>query len=199
MKQRASTLAIATLFGALCVPALAQQSGNDTTTVVTDSSPGKATIAHSRRVVATVEAIDAQTRQVTLKGPKGGLLDMELGSDVRNLDQVKVGDRVVVHYVEALTLTLMKDGKEIRGRGETSDAVRTAPGQRPGGAAAAQIKVTADVIGVDHKHHVVTLRGPKQVVELHVVDPEQLKLIKVGDQIEATYTEALALSVEPAK
>lgn len=199
MKLPASTLTLATLLGALCVPAFAQQSANDKTTVVTDSSPGKATIAHSRRVVATVEAIDAQKRQVTLKGPKGGLLEMEVGNDVRNLDQVKVGDRVVVHYVEALSLTLMKGGKEIPSRTETSDGVRAAAGQRPGGAAAAQIKVTADVIGVDHKHHVVTLRGPKQVVELHVADPEQLKLIKVGDQIDAVYTEALALSVEPAK
>jgi hypothetical protein len=29
-------------------------------------------------------------------------------------------------------------------------------------------------------------------------DPEQLKLVKVGDQVDATYTEALAISVEPA-
>jgi Cu/Ag efflux protein CusF len=44
----------------------------------------------------------------------------------------------------------------------------------------------------------VTLRGPKQTVDLRVNDPEQLKLIKVGDQIEAVYAQALALSVEPA-
>ena len=124
---------------------------------------------------------------------------MDVGSDVRNLDQVKVGDRVVVHYVEALSLALMKGGKELRSRSETSDSARTAAGERPGAAAGAQIRVTADVIGVDRKHHVVTLRGPKQVVELHVRDPEQLKLIKVGDQIDAVYTEALALAVEPAK
>jgi len=31
-----------------------------------------------------------------------------------------------------------------------------------------------------------------------VPDPKQFALVKVGDQIQATYTEALALSVEAA-
>jgi len=43
------------------------------------------------------------------------------------------------------------------------------------------------------------LRGPKRTVDLKLRDPEQIKLIKVGDQVEATYQEAVAVSVEPAK
>jgi Cu/Ag efflux protein CusF len=31
-----------------------------------------------------------------------------------------------------------------------------------------------------------------------VEDPEQMKNIKKGDQVEAVYTEAVAISVEPA-
>jgi Cu/Ag efflux protein CusF len=43
------------------------------------------------------------------------------------------------------------------------------------------------------------LRGPKgHLVDLQVKDPEQLKRIKQGDQVEAVYTEALAIKVEPA-
>jgi len=44
----------------------------------------------------------------------------------------------------------------------------------------------------------VRLRGPTRVVDLRVDDPEQFKLVAVGDQVEATYTEAVAISVEPA-
>src|SRR5436190_1550303 len=68
-----------------------------------------------------------------------------------------------------------------------------------GGAVAEHVKVTADVTAVDQKTHMVTLKGPKQEVDLYVADPAQLKLIKVGDQIEAEYTQALAITVEPAK
>jgi hypothetical protein len=43
----------------------------------------------------------------------------------------------------------------------------------------------------------VTLKGPKQTVDLKLNDPEQFKLVKVGDQVEATYAEALAVAVQP--
>ena len=55
------------------------------------------------------------------------------------------------------------------------------------------------MIAVDRKTQMVTLRGPKQEVDLYVSDPAQLKLIKVGDQIEAEYTQAVAITVEAAK
>jgi ASC-1-like (ASCH) protein len=44
----------------------------------------------------------------------------------------------------------------------------------------------------------VTVKGPQRTVELKVRDPEQLKLVAVGDQIQATFTEALAVAVTPA-
>jgi Cu/Ag efflux protein CusF len=103
----------------------------------------------------------------------------------------------VVRYIEALSLTLKKNGKELRARKDSSDAARAAAGQKPGGAVARQVEVTADVIAVNSKTHMVTLRGPEHMVDLNVPDPGQLKLIKVGDQVEAVYTEALAVSVEP--
>jgi len=36
-------------------------------------------------------------------------------------------------------------------------------------------------------------------VDLRVDDPEQLKRIAKGDQVEAKFTQALAISVEPKK
>jgi hypothetical protein len=36
------------------------------------------------------------------------------------------------------------------------------------------------------------------MVDLRVPNPEQLKRIKQGDQVQAVYTEALAVKVEPA-
>ena len=199
MKHPTTIAVIASLLGTLGMTANAQKASGDTATTVTkESSPGKATMAQAHTIVATVEAVDAAQRQVTLKGPKGKVVPLTVGPDVRNLEQVKVGDRVSVRYLEALTLTLKKDGKALPSSTKASDAVRAQAGQRPGGAVTEQVTVTADVTAVDTKTGIVTLKGPKQVVDLHVADPEQLKLIKVGDQIEAVYSQALALSVEPA-
>ena len=61
---------------------------------------------------------------------------LSVSPDVRNLEQVKVGDHLVVTYVEALSLTLKKEGKELPARNTKTDAVQSADGAKPGGAVA---------------------------------------------------------------
>lgn len=195
MTQRLSILALA-LLGALALSPVAQAAG-DAATATMQTSPGKATLRHERQIVATVEAVDAAKRTVSLKGPKGNVVPLTVGPEVRNLDQVKVGDKVRVRYAEALTLTLKKDGKELPSAKSASEAMRAPVGATPGAAVGEQVTVIADVIAVNAKTHEVTLKGPNQTVDLYVEDPKQLALIKVGDQVEAVYTQAVAITVEP--
>jgi hypothetical protein len=56
----------------------------------------------------------------------------------------------------------------------------------------------ADVQAVDRKTQMITLRGARKTIQLKIKDPEQLKLINKGDQIEGVYSEAVAVSVVPA-
>jgi hypothetical protein len=190
-------LTVIALLGALSLSATAEDRPGVDAVMTAVTSPGKATIAEQAKITATVEAIDVQQRRVILRGPKGKAIALTVGPDVRNLDQVKVGDRVVVRYVQALTLTLQKNGTNLRGRTETEGAARSPAGDLPGGAVGQQVEVIADVIAVNAKTHMVTLRGPQQQVDLKVRDAKQLQMVKVGDQVKAVYTEALALSVEP--
>ena len=61
-----------------------------------------------------------------------------------------------------------------------------------------QIVAVADVIDVNPEKKTITLKGPKgKVIELNVQDPEQFKVVKKGDQVEAVFTEAIAIAVEP--
>ena len=83
-----------------------------------------------------------------IKGPRGKLIVLEIGPEARNLEQVKVGDRVVVRYAQALTLTLVKDGKELRSKVESVGGDRTAEGQRPGAVVGQKVEVTADVLAI---------------------------------------------------
>jgi Cu/Ag efflux protein CusF len=197
MTQRLSILAVSALLGALALPALAQKTAGDASGATLETAPGKATLRHERQIVATVEEVDAAKGHVTLKGPKGNVVPLTVGPEVRNLAQVKVGDQVRVRYAEALSLTLKKDGKELRSAKGASETMRAPAGGTPGGAVGEQVTVIADVIAVNAKTHQVTLKGPNRTVDLYVDDPEQLKLIKVGDQIEAVYSQAVAVTVEP--
>jgi len=197
MKKPILILGVA-LIGAAYLPAMAQQKPDAKAAALMASAPGTGTIASAVSVSARVEAIDKAQRQLTLKGPQGNVQTVTAGPEVRNFDQIKVGDMVVARYVEALTLTLKKDGKELVAKAETQDAARSKAGEKPAGVVGRQVEVTADVIAINAKTQTLTLKGPKQTVDLRVPDPAQFKMVKVGDQIQAVYTEALALSVETA-
>jgi hypothetical protein len=175
-------------------PAFAQSGA----AAVVKSEPGRVTVAETVRVTATVEAIDKAKRLVTLKGPEGNSFVVQASPELKRFDQIKVGDMVVAQYIEALTLQLKKGGGQVRERIEREDAAVTPPGAAPGAVAGRQVTVIADVIAVDAAKQSVRLQGPKRVVDLKVRDPEQFKAIKVGDQIEGTFTEAMAIALEPA-
>ena len=151
------------------------------------------------KVEATVQAIDLPKRVVTLKGSKGDIFDLKVGEEAKNLPQVKVGDLVTVQYYESLAFQVTKAGQaSVESAG--SGVVRAKPGEKPGGVAANQVTVTASIEAIDAKNKYVTLKGPEgKTMEVKVQDPKNLKNVKVGDQVVLTYTEALAVSVEPAK
>ncbi len=149
---------------------------------------------------ATVEAIDLQKRVVTLKGKKGNVFDVTVGEEARNLPQVKVGDQVVVKYYESIALRLVKPGEGVAGVQETEALARAKQGEKPRGAVGRQVTLTATITAIDKKKQMVTLKGPEgKSVTVKAEHPENLKKVKVGDEVEITYTEALAISVEKAK
>ena len=192
--MRKFTLIAAAVMSIAAGTAVAQTGG----VAAVKSEPGKVTVAEAIRVTASVEALDKAKRLVTLKGPEGNTFVVQAGPEVKNFDQIKVGDLVVARYIEALTLELKPGGGQIRERTERENAVSTKPGEAPGVAAGRQVTVIADVMSLDAKKQTVRLRGPQRTVDLKVRDPNQFKLIKVGDQVEATFTEAVAIALEPA-
>jgi hypothetical protein len=163
------------------------------------SAPGMATMATTTEMSAKVVAIDKATRTLTLKGQKGEAVDFVASADVKNFDQIKVGDMVVARYVQALTLELRNTKTAAGSPTVREEAVKAKPGEKPAVAGLREVTAIADVTAVDPKKSTITLKGPRgNVVTLDVKNPDQFKVVKVGDQVEVTYTEALALSVEAA-
>ena len=194
MSKFAHTLLAIGIAAALTAP-VAAQTGN----AAVATAPGKAVAAQTMKITATITAIDKATRDVTLKGPQGNLVTVTAGPEVKNFDKLKVGDQVDLRYVEALTLELKKGGGLVVSRTVEAGAAGAKPGEMPAGAVGRQVTIVADVVAVDPAKQTVTLKGPKQSVDLRIQDPEQFKRIAKGDQVEATYTQALAMAVEPAK
>lgn len=188
---------VAMLAASVVLAAAAQQAPTTSSTVAV--APGKAVATNTTTASAVIVAIDATYRIVTLKTASGKVVEVVAGPEVKNFDQLKVGQKVKAAYTEALSLELKKGGGKPLTMTEKGGAAAAAPGAKPGAGGARQITILADVVKVDTKTHLVTLKGPGgNSVDLHVEDPEQLKNIKKGDQVEAVYTEAVAVTVEPA-
>ncbi len=191
----AAVVILATMLAAAgALPAQAQ-----TGAAMAAKGPGVAGVAKTVEITATITAIDAKKREVTLKGPQGNEVVVEAGPRVRNFSQMKVGDQVKVEYVEALTLELKKGGGQPVARTTDAAGGRAKEGKMPAGVAGHKVTVVADVVNVDPQTQTVTLRGPERTVDLKVRDPAQFALIAKGDQVEATYAQALAVKVERVK
>jgi hypothetical protein len=157
-------------------------------------------VAKTVEMQATVTAIDMATRNVTLQGADGRETTIHVDERARNLGQVKVGDLVTVAYTEAIAWKLNKSAKAAPTAEVEEAAGRAKPGEKPGGAAARRITITATIEAIDEANGTVTLKGPQgNSRTIKARNPANLKKVKVGDLVDISYTEAVAIKVEPAK
>jgi hypothetical protein len=178
---------------------LAQAAGTEKAPAATEKAPGR-TEARAVQVKGTVAAIDKDNRTVTLKGPKGRTVTLDV-QDPAKLDAIKVGDPVVATYMEAVAFQIMKPGTASPGTTVQETRVSSKPGETPAGAIGQEVTVTATITAIDKKAQTVTIKGPKGNSEtVKAKDPKNLDRIKVGDLVEITYARALAVSLDkPAK
>ncbi|MFI5398258.1 MAG: hypothetical protein ACHQ9S_22195 [Candidatus Binatia bacterium] len=145
---------------------------------------------------ARVKALDRATRVITLEQP-GSRLRFRVDDSVRNLPQVNVGDEVTVTYYESLAYAVRKPGDAQPGAAVTEQLERAAPGEKPAGSAARVTTITATIAGIDKTAGTVTLQGPDgDLTTVKARYPENLDRVAVGDRVDITYSEALAISVE---
>lgn len=192
MSIQAKLLVVAVLAVGATLTVAAAQAQTEETQV--QMGGGKLSLGRLTEISATVEAIDLAQRKVTLKGPKGNVVSVTVGEEVKNLAQVEVGDEVAVQYYQSLALSLAKADASLS-LSEESEAMRAEPGEKPGAAALRQVTVVARVDAIDAAASTVTLRGPKGNTADVEVPAEALQKVKVGDLVQAVYSEALAVSV----
>jgi Cu/Ag efflux protein CusF len=149
---------------------------------------------------ATVKAVNQKTRMVTLRRPDGSVITFKAGDEVRNLPQVKVGDEVNVTYYESLAYEVKKPGDSAPGGAVAEGLERAKLGEKPGGAAGRVTTMTATIAAIDKAAGTVTLQAPSgETTTFKARNPDNLNRVSVGDLVNITYTEALAISVETPK
>jgi hypothetical protein len=187
VKRASTVLAVAVLALGLAPLAMAQKT--------LEGVKGSAT----ESLTATVEAVDAAKRMLTVKGPEGNVVSFQVSDAVKRFPEIKVGDKINVKYTESVTFKVLAPGAPAAAAEGT--AVVAGKGAKPSGTAVATTTVVVVITAIDKAAPSVTVKGPDgHSHTFKVQEPKNLETVKVGDSIQVTYSEALAIDVAaPAK
>jgi Cu/Ag efflux protein CusF len=152
--------------------------------------------SQSMTVTATVEAINHETREVTLRRPDDTTVTFTASEEARNLDQVAVGDIVTAEYTESVEIVVVENNGAEPTDANLGALMRSEKGDMPGVAAMETRIVTATVEDINIEANTFKLKGPDGTVNEYVArNPENLKRAAVGDLVIMKFTEAMAISV----
>ena len=150
-------------------------------------------------VMATVQEIDKKTRAITLKKENGETVSIVAPETMRNFDQIKVGDIIHAKYQTSVSFQIVKEVSTVVGSVEQETASRAKLGDKPGAILTRAMGMRANVTKVDPENKTITIEGQGKTFNMDVKNPEHFKVVKVGDQIDAIITEAIAISVTGAE
>ncbi len=191
MSNRWNSLRVAGLAALVAWPLAAQDK-------MAAKKPLEASDTHS--VTATVEAVDSANREITLKGPKGNVVVVEVPESVKRFSEIKVGDQLHVKYTESIVVALRKADAAAKLGTSTDTGVTRMESAKPSAVVSRQITATVEVASIDKATSAVTVRrADGSTVAFRVEDPKNLEGVNVGDKIVVTYKEALALQVTAPK
>ena len=149
-------------------------------------------------VKATVKNVDYKTRKVTLREANGEEFTFVAGENIKNFNQLRKGDVVTATYTEALVYEIKKGGKAV-GMDETTMMKTARPGSKPGALFEQQVTASVLISAINEKVPSVTFKNAEgETKTVKVKDPKRLQGVKVGDTVDVTYMESLAIKVEKA-
>jgi hypothetical protein len=154
--------------------------------------------SQTETVTATVEAIDHESRAVTLLRADGEVINFVAGEEARNLDQVSIGDIVVAQYVSSISVKVVAGDNIEPGQLGLAAMERSEKGEMPGVVAVDTEVIVATVVDINIEANTFQLKSVDGSIEEYVaMNPENLKRAAVGDAVVITMSTAIALSVEP--
>jgi Cu/Ag efflux protein CusF len=190
MKRKFSRLAI--LLAAMAVPLFAVP------TTGYAEEEGGVVAQDTSAAVDVVVGIDKESRTITLKNEAGDEWVFTAGPEVRNFDQIKRGDLVLMAYYSAFAIALGPKGSGVKERASELKVERAKAGEKPGMRITSSIFVEAEVKAVDKENRTVTVQGPEKALAFEVSEEVDLSKIKAGQEVEALYIQSYAVAVVPA-
>ena len=133
--------------------------------------------------------MDKATREVTLQRPDGTHVVVLAGPEVRNFDQIEVGDTVTARYAESISARQLGPNEVAQDPEVLVAAGAAEAGARPAATIGAGLALTVTVENIDYNDNLIVFTDPSGA--LHAVRPSTgtgktfIKKLKVGDRVDA--------------
>jgi hypothetical protein len=141
--------------------------------------------------------VDVETAKslVTLEGPEGRRVTFTV-QNPDNLKAAKVGEPFTARYYDVVTIRKKEPGENIQDA-TTAGVWTTNPLGVPGGSRAAQTTLVVTVEAIDEANGTVTVKAADgTTTTVKARNPENLKLLKAGDQLVIVQYQAIAISLQ---
>ena len=154
-------------------------------------------VAETSTKTATVESIDATAQTLMLRNSNGTVTGYVCRPEVRNFDQIRVGDKITFTVTEETAVYLGKGGGLPAAPAPTG--VERAPlGAKPGGRIVDTVAFKGQVVSINPQQRELTLRtGAAGVLRTVKVSPTiNLARVKAGEAANLRITQTSVITVE---
>lgn len=151
---------------------------------------------------ATVVRINRSTRQIVVRTPEGDEIKLRVDPAVGRFEEIRKGDVINATYRAAFVGELRQPTPEERAEPwlELNAAQKSDLDLPPAAKATQVIRAVCEIIAVNRKLYSVTVRDPhKRLRVIENIDPEDLAPVQVGDEVVFTFTQSVAMALEPAE
>ena len=163
-----------------------------------------ANVQQTTTMHGVVETVDPGSRELLLRGDSGSqsgaLLSMIVGPQVQRLNEIRPGDKVNATYYQALAAQVVNVFSASSQPFAGVSVSRNDTAERPGGLVTRVRRGRVVITAVYPQLNTISFVGPANVVRtVTAKNPEVASFIRglrVGDQVDIVYEEALAIAVE---
>jgi len=164
--------------------------------VYSTGKSGEAVATRYHKFSGTVETVDTASRRLTIKNEYGLIDTINVPPEVKQFDEVSVGDVIEVEVQEGVLFEYQPAGSAATPSQAMVAQARAATDQPPVGAGGATIQTTVTVTAIDPQNRVVHVRDlDGNVYEVRASPTLKIEKLSVGDRLLATYVATAAISL----
>jgi hypothetical protein len=155
------------------------------------------TITEAKVTTEKVENVDYATRKVSLKDESGKVRIVKVGTDIQNLNKLKIGDEVTIETLQTVSGEVKPgpgDPLNVSMEGQTAPL----PGEKPSGIRTIEGTLRTKIESIDYDKRTISFKGRTGAMTTYRIGPEAKRFneIRRGDMLSVEYSQTITLTVK---